>query len=132
MRTICCCCIDDPQPKYLYKGKKLYVKTEKVPEPEDINWNSYEVGIFGKIIRVLVSAIIIIVFLALSCTIIGLCSIYISSHSVSCEGVIIPNDLATAKTNLTTEREIKCYCQANLIASINDPAISTYCGTRMT
>lgn len=40
-RAVCCCCIDDPEPKYLYKGKKLYVKSEKVAEPEDINWNSY-------------------------------------------------------------------------------------------
>lgn len=84
MRGICCCCIDDPEKKHLYKGKKLYVKTEKVPEPEDINWNSYEVGICGKIFRVLIAALIIIVFLAISCTVIGLCSIYISSHSVSC------------------------------------------------
>ena len=101
-RATCCCCIDDPQPKYLYKGKKLYVKNERVAEPEDINWDSYEVGFCGKIIRVLISTVIILVFLAVSCTIIGLCSIYISSHSVSCENVYVAPDLASARVNITT------------------------------
>ena len=103
-----------------------------MPEPEDINWNSYEVGILGKIFRVLIAALIIIVLLALSCTIIGLCSIYISSHSVSCEGVTIPPDVATAKTTLTTDKEIKCFCQANLFASFQDSQLVSYCGTKLT
>lgn len=30
-RAICCCCVDDPAPKYLYKGKPLFVKSMKVP-----------------------------------------------------------------------------------------------------
>lgn len=128
MRGMCCCCVDDPEPKYLYKGKKLYVKTDKVPEPEDINWNSYEVGICGKIFRILFSALIIIVFLAISCTIIGLCSIYISAHSVSCEGVTIPTTLQVANATITTEKEKKCYCNANFITSFSDDGIKTYCG----
>lgn len=41
VRSICCCCVNEPDQKYLYKGKKLYVINEKVPEPEDINWDSY-------------------------------------------------------------------------------------------
>lgn len=132
MRGICCCCIDDPEQKHLYKGKKLYVKTEKVPEPEDINWNSYEVGICGKIFRVLIAALIILVFLAISCTVIGLCSIYISSHSVSCEGVIIPSTLADAKSTITTDKDKKCYCNANFISSFNDDGIKTYCSSFLT
>ena len=43
MRSLCCCCVDDPEPKHLFKGHKLYVKTDKVPEPEDLNWDAYEV-----------------------------------------------------------------------------------------
>lgn len=118
-RAVCCCCIDDPEPKYLYKGKKLYVKSEKVAEPEDINWNSYQVGICGKIFRLIFSTFIILVFLAISCTIIGLCSIYISSHSVSCEGIIIPPSVSEAKIKITTEKEKKCFCNANFISSFN-------------
>lgn len=43
MRAVCCCCVDDPEPKHLFKGNKLYVKSNKVPEPEDLNWDAYEV-----------------------------------------------------------------------------------------
>lgn len=41
MRSICCCCLEVPQLKSLYKGKQLFVKASKVPEPDDINWDNY-------------------------------------------------------------------------------------------
>lgn len=129
MRSLCCCCIDDPEQKYLYKGKKLYIKTEKVPEPEDINWDSYEVGCCGKIFRVLISVVIILVFLAISCSIIGLCSIYISSHAVSCDGLVIPSNLENAKSVNATGQLLKCFCTANFIESFNNADIKSYCST---
>ena len=95
-RSICCCCVDDPEPKYLLKGQKLFVKNDKVPEPEDINWENYEIGTCSKCCRVFFAIFIILVFLALSCTIIGLCSIYISANSIDCEGVTIPGTVAEA------------------------------------
>lgn len=30
MRTLCCCCIDEPEPRYLFEGKKLYIKEDKL------------------------------------------------------------------------------------------------------
>lgn len=95
-RSICCCCVDDPEPKYLFKGQKLFVKNDKVPEPEDINWDSVEVGVCGKICRVLVAILVILIFLGISCTIIGLCSIYISANSIDCTSVVFPTSVAEA------------------------------------
>lgn len=129
VRSICCCCVDDPEPKYLFKGQKLYIKNEKVPEPEDINWDSFEVGCCGKFCRVLVSVLVILVFLALSCTIIGLCSIYISSNSIDCTNVTIPATVAEAEATITSDTDKKCFCNSNLFESFNSKAIQNYCGS---
>jgi hypothetical protein len=70
-------------------------------------------------------------FLAISCAIIGLCSIYISSHSSNCEGVTIPGTaaLANATANSTI---IKCYCDSNLVSSFSDSTIKTVCDPYLT
>lgn len=70
--------------------------------------------------------LIILVFLLISCTIIGLCSLYISANSGSCEGVTIPATPAdaTATNNATI---IKCYCDSNLLQSFSDPLIEAAC-----
>lgn len=76
------------------------------------------------------SAFIIIVFLAISCTIIGLCSVYISSHSVSCQNVFIPATVTEAQANSTlSDLEKKCFCSNNFLSSLNDNNIKTYCGS---
>lgn len=76
----------------------------------------------------LFSFVIILVFLALSCTIIGLCSIYIGTHSSNCEGVTVPSTASAAQsTNNSTI--ISCYCEANLIASFSDQSINAVCST---
>ena len=62
--------------------------------------------------------VIILLFLALSCTIVGICGVYISSHSNNCEGV----DISTM-----TSTNAQCYCNANLVASFTDPQIQTDC-----
>jgi hypothetical protein len=95
-RSLCCCCVDDPEPKYLFRGEKLYIKSEKVPEPEDINWENHQIGCCSKFCRVLFGIFIFLIFLALSCTIIGLCSIYISANSVDCTSITSPSTLAEA------------------------------------
>ena len=103
MRSICCCCVDDPEPKYLFKGQKLFVKNANIAEPEDINWDSYEVGCCSKFFRVFFAIFLIIVFLALSCTIIGLCSIYVTANSVDCDGVAFPVTLEEAQSQTLTD-----------------------------
>ena len=74
----------------MFHGQKLLIKSERVPAPEDINWGSFELSAGSKLFRVLFSFFIIVVFLAVSCTVIGLCSIYINSHAGTCDGVTLP------------------------------------------
>ena len=66
------------------------------------------------------------VFLLISCTIIGLCSIYISTHTGNCAGVTIPGTAADA-TATNNETIIQCYCDSNLIASFSDVTIEAAC-----
>ncbi len=80
----------------------------------------------SKFFRVLFSALIIIIFLGLSCTIIGLCSIYINTHSGNCDNITIPTTTAAASAT-TDSTTLQCYCFANLIDSFSDTAISTIC-----
>lgn len=127
MRSICCCCIDDPEPKYLFQGHKLYVRNDKVPEPEDLNWDSFEVSTCSKIFRVMAAILIIVLFLAVSCSIISLCSVYISSRANDCQGVTIPSTVEDAETANQSDEEKKCYCSSNFIASFSDSAIASYC-----
>ena len=131
MRGVCCCCVDDPEPKHLFKGNKLYVKSEKVPEPEDLNWDAYEVGGCGKCCRILLALFIIVFFLAISCTLIGLCSIYISSHSGDCEGVEFPDTVSEAEDEDLDDTQKKCFCSSNFVSSLSDDGIVDYCGKLM-
>ena len=37
-RSCCCCCVNEPDQKYMLDGEKLFIKSEKVSSPEDIEW----------------------------------------------------------------------------------------------
>ena len=79
----------------------------------------------------LFSALIIIIFLAVSCAIIGLCSIYINTHSGNCDGVTIPTSTTAAKST-TNSTVLTCYCYSNLIDSFSDTEISSICSSYRT
>jgi len=72
------------------------------------------------------SFLVIVVFLAISCAIIGLCSIYISSHASNCEGITIPATAAAAALTANSTI-IQCYCDSNLISSFSDSTIKDVC-----
>lgn len=96
MRSCCCCCVNRPEDKYLFNGQPLLIKNERVPTPEDINWGSFELSFCSRFCRGLCAFMVILIFLSISCAIIGLCSIYISSHASNCEGLTVPNTYAEA------------------------------------
>lgn len=104
----------------------MHIKTDKVPTPSDIDWSSFELGPASKFFRILFSALVIITFLAISCAIIGLCSIYINTHSGNCDGVTVPTTVAAASL-ITNSTVLQCYCYANLVTSFSDTTISAVC-----
>jgi hypothetical protein len=131
MRACCCCCVDRPEEKYLFNGQPLLIKSERVPTPEDINWGSFELSFCSRFCRVFCAFTIILIFLAVSCAIIGLCSLYISSHASNCEDVAVPGTYAQALTTTDTVA-LKCYCEVNLINSFSDNNIKTICSPYLT
>lgn len=122
--AICGCCVNQPGPQYLFRGTQLKIKSEKVSDPEEINWESLDVGICSKISRILFAFVIIIVFIAVCSTLVSLCSIFINVNSVNCDGVTIPT-LAQAQSTASTT-EVTCFCNSNLF-SFNDNDIQTLC-----
>jgi len=109
----------------VFHNNNLLVSEIHPPHPEDINWASFEIGFCNKIFRAIFAIVVILLFLTLSCTIIGLCSMYIQTHSSNCDGIdtsiytvtSLPNDVII----------LQCYCNANLVSSFTDSAIQTTC-----
>ena len=77
-------------------------------------------------LRYILSFLLILVFLAITCTIIGLCTVYISTHSSDCDAVSIPTTIAAAQA-ITDSTVIKCYCNSNLISSFTNSDIKNFC-----
>lgn len=78
------------------------------------------------------ATLVILIFLAISCAIIGLCSIYISSHSNNCDGLNIASYTATTAVATANPTIIQCFCNAHLIDSFTDSAIQTACKDYLT
>lgn len=76
--------------------------------------------------------IVILVFLALSCTIIGLCSIYISTSSKNCDGFEASKYTPSSATATGDSSILRCYCNAKLVDSFTDSAIKTTCSNYLT
>lgn len=102
-----------------------------MPAPEDINWGTFELSFCSRFFRGLFAFLIILIFLAVSCAIIGLCSIYISSHASNCDSVTVPTTYAQAQATSDTVA-LRCYCEANLISSFSDSSIKTLCSAYLT
>ena len=81
------CCYKNPEPEHMYKDCTLYIEDETAPEPEDVNWDSYEVRGCRQVGRVFFAAFIIFCFLVISCSIIGVGCTYISSQAHDCDDV---------------------------------------------
>ena len=71
------------------------------------------------------------IFLAISCAIIGLCSLYISAHASDCDDVVIPATVTLAQ-NTTNSTILQCYCDSNFIASFSDSSIKSVCSPYLT
>ena len=87
MRCCCCCCVNKPDERGVFHNKKILVTNDHPPAPEDINWESYDLTCCGSLLRLFFSILIILLFLCLSCAIVGVCGVYISSHSSNCDGI---------------------------------------------
>jgi hypothetical protein len=86
----------------------------------------------GKIARGCLAFFVILAFLAVSCSIIGICSIYISSHSNNCDGVAVSSYTATTATASGSTIVMQCYCNAHLVDSFTDDSIKTACKDYLT
>jgi hypothetical protein len=118
--------MDEPESRHIFKGAKLLASSEKVPAPEDINWVTFDISLGSRFLRGLIAFLIILIFLGVSCAIIGLCSIYIASHASDCQNVIVPASAAAAAAS-TDSTEVQCYCDANLVSALSDSAIKAVC-----
>ena len=127
MRSFFSFCIKNKESEKntVFHDNQLFVSETYPPHPEDINWASFEIGICNKIFRSIFAGVVILIFLALSCTIIGLCSMYIQTHSSNCDG--IDTSMYTVNSLPSDSTTMQCYCNANLVSSFTDSAIQTTC-----
>ena len=102
-----------------------------MPAPEDINWGHFEITTCGRVLRGCFAFFIILAFLLVSCIIIGLCSIYITSQTKNCDGITVSSYTAATAT-AAGDAVLKCYCSANLVSSFADSAIKAACEKYLT
>lgn len=76
--------------------------------------------------RGLIAFLVILIFLGVTCSIVGLCSIYIASHASNCQNVTVPSTLAQAQAS-TDSTAIQCYCDANLVSALSDSDVKAVC-----
>lgn len=132
MRNCCCCCVNDPDQRVTFQGNPLKIVSQNPPPPEDINWKSFEISFCNRFLRGIFAFIIILIFLAITCTIIGLCSIYITTHSNNCDGIDTSIYTPTTVTATGSSVILRCYCNANLVQSFTDSGIKNVCGSYLT
>lgn len=75
--------------------------------------------------------LVILIFLGITCAIVGLCSIYIASHASNCQNITIPSTLAAAQLS-TDSAAVQCYCDANLVSTVSDQATKSLCEPYLT
>lgn len=102
-----------------------------MPAPEDINWSTFDISLASRFFRGLLAFFVILIFLGVSCAIIGLCSIYIASHASNCENVTIPTSAAAAAATTDTS-VVQCYCDANLVSALSDSSVNAVCASYLT
>ncbi len=120
MRGCCCCCINKPDERGVYHNSTLMVANDSPPTPSDINWTNYDLSTCGKVLRVSLSILIILLFLGVNSTIVGLCGVYISSHSNDCDSIDTSTYTASSAAATGDSTILRCYCNANLVASFTD------------
>jgi hypothetical protein len=69
--------------------------------------------------------------LAISCAIIALCAIYITTHSSDCDSVAVPSSIAAAQASGDPQAKT-CFCNANLLTALTDSTVQSYCSSYLT
>lgn len=113
MHGLFCCCIDDFPNDHKFRGKALKIKNTKVVDPEEINWDSFDISWCSKITRVLLAIFVVLVFIVICSTLVALCSIFIQTNAVNCSGY----DSITYETAKTTSDSmtVTCFCNSELL-----------------
>lgn len=66
-------------------------------------------------------------FIFVSTSIIGLCSIYINTHASDCEKVDTTKLCINTATVTCSTIEKVCFCNKNVFAALNDDALNSFC-----
>lgn len=87
MRGCLCCCIKQLPYDYRFNNAELKIKNPKVTDPEEINWDSFDISWTSKILRVVFAVFAILLFVVVCSTLVALCSIFIQTNAINCTGL---------------------------------------------
>lgn len=88
-----------------------------VPDPDEINWESVNITKRGKVFRVLLAVIIIIIFLGVTSILMAICSVFITSNTANC---VKYQDITYTQASVGDELTKKCYCSNNIVFIFNE------------
>jgi hypothetical protein len=92
------------------------IRSNNLSRPEEINWRNIDLSKMSIFIRWTVSLLLVVISIAITSALIGICTLYVASTS-SCQNVIYPQTtslLDTQAATLAGGKALFCYCNANL------------------
>ena len=87
-----------------------------VPDPDEINWESVNITKRGKVFRVLL-AVIIIIILGVTSILMAICSVFVTSNTANC---VKYQDITYTQASVGDELTKKCYCSNNIVFIFNE------------
>jgi hypothetical protein len=116
-RTICCTRL--PPTSQLFMGTHaLMIKSNNLSRPEQINWANHDISGCSKVVRAIISILLLIIAIAITSSCIALCTLYVSSTS-ACTNYN-PNTILTV-AQAKGGQTLYCHCAANFVKIYTDP-----------
>ena len=108
----CLCCMPELPERQKFLGKdQLVITSTNLARPEEYNWNNIDITSLSRAARIALSVLIIIICIAITSTLVAICTLYVSSTS-SCSNF---DDAMTLNEAQATEDKLTmyCYCSAH-------------------
>lgn len=125
------CCTPPPPERTLFQGRfPVMIKNTRISRPEEINWNNMDMSGLTRFVRGTCSVLFVIVCIAITSGLIGLCTLYVATSS-NCQNYVAPtgtitDQMAEIQTR-TGDFELFCFCNANLALMYTDATVGAFC-----
>ena len=121
----CLCCMPQQPERQRFLGKEeILIESTDLARPEEYNWPNMDISLCSKVVRVILSVLLLIVVIAITSSLIVFCTLYVSTTS-SCANYDANTSLTQALAG--DSQTLFCYCNANFHLIYVDSSIQNAC-----